>query len=1042
MTEFDVGNVTTTGIAEFPSPAEGDSGFFVTVTEPTATITLAAIDDGADEDEALEQFNFALIDGEAYEVDPAANSVTLSIADPDDVTSEDGMRQIVDGNTSISLDLDALGLTLVSEDSSGTPSAGFDLGFDIVDDQTTFEIDTNPIAFDSGTIEHTGTITLGLGDAEVALGDFSIAFDPARVSDTASGFFVADTLDDALGLEVLFDIGEPTINLSDDQTTLDVGGDLLLSPELATALGLEAGIDVGDALVESLVRDPAETPVISLSVVPASETNPDGSIVINEDDGRLVSIALTYDSGVIPPGGIPVLWTGDFAGFFFDEPTRFDVNRPDVEGQGFVNILPIENRDTEFEIAPLTVNDSSLSFFIFDDIIEEAPVTYELILESVNDDVVIGNSTVTVTLQDGPSANPGGGPTVSFTTSETELEEGDEFTVNFEVDGDIPDGGLEVFVASGPTALGEFVIFNEDGSPAIELEGIDEFPVQGGDEGGFFVTLNENQASITLSVFEDGPTEGLETLTFELANGELYEVNPDASTVNFNINDGGEDASFAVESGVTSVFLDFPLLEEVAGITFVSADSDATPAERPAFLEPFQVGFGITEATDFSFAPVPFTPLGGSIEHSGTITLGLGGAEATIGEFSIGFDPARVSDTTSGFFVADTLDDPLGLEILFDLSAPGTASVSNNELEISDTDLLLSPELAGVLGLTDLAGADVGDAQVDAIATEVPTETESIEVLVTIESLAPNAGTFLTPIWVGFHNGEFDIYDLGEAATPSLERLAEDGITEGISEDFVSSGFGLVDGVILGPEGLDGPIDPGEIASETFTIDLNSDSSQFFSYASMILPSNDAFIANGDPMIHSLFDENGNFIGADFIVAGSEVLDAGTEINDELVENTAFFSQVDPNTGEDENGVVAVHPGFIDGGRILSEDGSTADAPAAFTSADFTADGYQVVRIRVEEVTPEPPAPVVSITTDTPVVSEDENPTLNLTFTVDGPIPEDGVPLTIAGDFTRLFAPGLLDGNVPPVVVPEDGFIPVENRDPEFDINLTASVFT
>ncbi|MEO1187040.1 MAG: hypothetical protein AAFX46_21250, partial [Cyanobacteria bacterium J06636_27] len=283
-------------------------------------------------------------------------------------------------------------------------------------------------------------------------------------------------------------------------------------------------------------------------------------------------------------------------------------------------------------------------------------------------------------------------------------------------EGEIPEGGLEVFVAGGPTALGEFNIFNEDGTPAIELEGINEFPIQGGDDGGFFVTLAENQASITLSVFDDGPTEGLETLTFELPNGEQYEVDSNAASVSLTINDGGEDAAFAVESGVTSVFLDLPLLEEAAGLTLVGTDTDATP-----FSENFQVGFAITEDTDFSFAPVPFTPLGGTIEHSGTITLGLGGAEATVGEFSIGYDASRVSETASGFFVADTLEDALGLEVLFDLSAPGTATVSGEDLEISGSDLLLAPEVANALGLPDLAGADVGDARVDSEILPEPT---------------------------------------------------------------------------------------------------------------------------------------------------------------------------------------------------------------------------------------------------------------------------------------------------------------------------------
>ncbi len=233
------------------------------------------------------------------------------------------------------------------------------------------------------------------------------------------------------------------------------------------------------------------------------------------------------------------------------------------------------------------------------------------------------------------------------------------------------------------------------------------------------------------------------------------------------------------------------------------------------------------------------------------------------------------------------------------------------------------------------------------------------QVIVTIENLAPENGTFLTPFWVGFHDGNFDTYDQGVPASSALERLAEDGNTQPLSEDFLNSGNGSVDGTIAGLAGLEGPIDPGEVVTATFTLDSADPTSRYFSYASMIVPSNDAFIANGDPLVREIFDADGNFLGAEFTVPGSAVLDAGTEVNDELVENTAFFSQAAPDTGVEENGVVAFHPGFIPGGRILSEDGSSEGAPAAFTSADFTAEGYQVARITIEEV----PLPV-AITSD------------------------------------------------------------------------------
>ncbi|MEM1311056.1 MAG: hypothetical protein AAGF98_16445, partial [Cyanobacteria bacterium P01_H01_bin.153] len=93
-------------------------------------------------------------------------------------------------------------------------------------------------------------------------------------------------------------------------------------------------------------------------------------------------------------------------------------------------------------------------------------------------------------------------------------------------------------------------------------------------------------------------------------------------------------------------------------------------------------------------------------------------ADITVGEFSIGFDPSRVSDTASGFFVADTLEGN-GLDILFDISVPGVVDATAADLTIAETDLLLSAEFANALGLGELAGADVGDARIDASSIDL-----------------------------------------------------------------------------------------------------------------------------------------------------------------------------------------------------------------------------------------------------------------------------------------------------------------------------------
>ncbi|MCB1677247.1 MAG: spondin domain-containing protein [Halioglobus sp.] len=217
---------------------------------------------------------------------------------------------------------------------------------------------------------------------------------------------------------------------------------------------------------------------------------------------------------------------------------------------------------------------------------------------------------------------------------------------------------------------------------------------------------------------------------------------------------------------------------------------------------------------------------------------------------------------------------------------------------------------------------------------------QAIPVRIAIENLAPANGNFLTPFWVGFHNGGFDLYDLGSPASPGLERLAEDGNTGVLSAEFAASGAGVTDATLAGPGGA---IAPGEAATMTFDLDGSLPSSRYFSYASMVIPSNDAFIANGNPLAHAIFDASGDFLGADFLVAGAAVLDAGTEVNDEIPENVAFLGQTVPNTGTTESGTVQIHPGFSPAGNILS----------AFPGADFTAPGYQVARISITRI-PEP----------------------------------------------------------------------------------------
>lgn len=203
-----------------------------------------------------------------------------------------------------------------------------------------------------------------------------------------------------------------------------------------------------------------------------------------------------------------------------------------------------------------------------------------------------------------------------------------------------------------------------------------------------------------------------------------------------------------------------------------------------------------------------------------------------------------------------------------------------------------------------------------------------VNVNVTIENLAPTGGVAITPVWVGFHSGNFDTYNSGAAAgrvTAGLESLAEDGDFSALSTDF-NAGFtyvdganmnnrvaatgitaGRVDGGIGSPTGPP-PLQPGQSASSMFAID-DGGANNFFSYASMVLPSNDFFVANGSP---TSFDLSALLAGGgsiDILIgAPGSVNDAGTEAEDFnfSAANGLFGSaglaggQTGPNQGPDD----------------------------------------------------------------------------------------------------------------------------------------------
>ena len=242
--------------------------------------------------------------------------------------------------------------------------------------------------------------------------------------------------------------------------------------------------------------------------------------------------------------------------------------------------------------------------------------------------------------------------------------------------------------------------------------------------------------------------------------------------------------------------------------------------------------------------------------------------------------------------------------------------------------------------LASLALASTAFAQ----GTSIPS------VIVTVENAQVGRGTFLTPPWIGIHDGTFDSYDGGQPASVPLggneiEALAEDGNNGPITMTFEALQPGAPQR--QGVPGPTGPLGPGDSASVTLRVDPLTH--RYFSYASMIIPSNDAFIANGNPLAHQLFDANGNFTGQSFVVSGDETNDAGTEVNDEIPMNTAFLAQPGPNIGVTENGVVVTpSPGFAAPGTLSYPNG-ILNYPV-FANGDFNDADDRLFSVRFRYV--------------------------------------------------------------------------------------------
>ncbi|MEM7552930.1 MAG: DUF4114 domain-containing protein [Cyanobacteria bacterium P01_A01_bin.84] len=507
--------------------AAGDAfltNFTFTITEANASITLPVFDDLIEEADATYTYN--LVDGEGYAVDGNANSATFTVTDG--VVGGGGPTVGVSATPTTLVESQQTVLTLTFTTQGDIPPEGVVVALEGAPRAIAeFDVNaTNPRLPESETVV-TGPVVNGgniVGTNEVAGALFF------RITEPTATITVPVYQDDvAEGTEIL------NFNLRD--------GELYNVDQAASAIS----VTINDAV----------EPVVSFSATPTT---------ISEAEGTALVMNFSVN-GDIPPEGIAVTLEGDAARImqqFTAAQTRFDSETGEIFyrfDKGLVNnnvvggtldLFALEADDpnspgflSKFTFV-ITEANASITIPVFDDLIEEADATYTYNLVDGEGYAVDGSAnSATFSVTDGIVG--GGGPTVGVSATPTTLIESEQtaLTLTFTTQGDIPPEGVVVVLEGSPRAIAEFDV-NATNPRLPESETVVQGPVVNGgnivgtDEtaGSLVFRIFEPTATITVPVYQDDVIEGTENLTFNLRDGELYNVDQAASSINLSIEDG------------------------------------------------------------------------------------------------------------------------------------------------------------------------------------------------------------------------------------------------------------------------------------------------------------------------------------------------------------------------------------------------------------------------------------------------------------------------------------------------------------------------
>ncbi len=221
-----------------------------------------------------------------------------------------------------------------------------------------------------------------------------------------------------------------------------------------------------------------------------------------------------------------------------------------------------------------------------------------------------------------------------------------------------------------------------------------------------------------------------------------------------------------------------------------------------------------------------------------------------------------------------------------------------------------------------------------------------------------DAGFALTPVYGAFHNGSFDTVTLGEEVSAGVETLAELGNPAAVRAEREAALPGSTAAVIANGR----PIFGGESASAE--VDITDIANQrYFSFLSMIIPSNDLFVANDNALAYDLFNDDGSFVGPQTInITGLQVFDAGTEENNADVSGgAAFIAGSNAPGGVDTDGVAsagfAALEEFLGTTTVAGFNIDPELAPPSFFADASNAGLFNIATITIEEVVAPVPLP-------------------------------------------------------------------------------------